>query len=66
MPIEMQDRMFEEFETLLTARSEGAVAAGLYDQGLETLTGEKLIVTAGKALAHHDSGAETSLLRIET
>ena len=66
LPIEMQNKLFEEFEALLTSRIEGAIAAGLFDQGLETLTGEKLIVTARETLAlHGDSGAETSLLTIE-
>ena len=66
LPIDIQNKLFEEFETLLTARIEGAIAAGLYDQGLETLTGEKLIVSARETLAHHgDSGAETCLLTIE-
>ena len=66
LPIDIQNKLFEEFETLLTARIEGAIAAGLYDQGLETLTGEKLIVSARETLAHHgDSGAEMCLLTIE-
>ncbi len=66
LPIDIQNKLFEEFETLLTARIEGAIAAGLYDQGLETLTGEKLIVSARETLAlHGDSGAETCLLAIE-
>ena len=66
LPIDIQNKLFEEFETLLTARIEGAIAVGLYDQGLETLTGEKLIVSARETLAlHGDSGAETCLLTIE-
>jgi predicted RNA methylase len=65
LPIDMQNKLFEEFEALLTSRIEGAIAAGLFDQGLETLTGEKLLVRSCETLAHHDSGAETSLLTIE-
>ena len=66
LPIDIQNKLFEEFEILLTARIEGAIAAGLYDQGLETLTGEKLLVSARETLAHHgESGAETCLLTIE-
>ncbi|MBJ7533245.1 strawberry notch family protein [Rhodomicrobium vannielii ATCC 17100] len=66
LPIALQNRLFEEFEALLDARIEGAIQAGIYDLGLETLTGEKLAVTARLSLARHgEGGAETALLTIE-
>ena len=42
----MQNRLFAAFEQLLEARIEAAVAAGIFDVGVETLTAESFRVAA--------------------
>jgi len=65
LTIELQNTLFAVFEQLLTARIEGAVAAGIYDHGVETVTAESLTVTERTALyVHPASGAETRLITI--
>ena len=65
LTIAMQGVLFTEFETLLDARIEGAIAAGVYDLGLETLRAESFRVTDAKVIyTHPGSGAETQLLSI--
>jgi hypothetical protein len=66
LPIALQNQFFELFEELLAARIEAAIAAGIYDAGLETVTAESLIVT-GRAIlqTHARTGAVTSLLTIK-
>jgi hypothetical protein len=65
LPIALQNQFFELFEDLLKARVEAAIAAGIYDAGLETLIAESLSVTARDVLHTHErSGAVTSLLTI--
>jgi hypothetical protein len=50
---------------LLTARIEGAIAAGIYDNGLETLTAEGFTVTDRQTIyTHPGTSAETRLLTI--
>ena len=44
--IAMQNRLFAAFEQLLEARIEAAVAAGIFDVGVETLTAESFRVAA--------------------
>ena len=61
--IALQNRYFELFEELLNIRVEAAIAAGIYDQGLETIRAESLVITARDMLHKHArTGAETSLL----
>ena len=63
--IALQNRYFELFEELLNIRVEAAIAAGIYDQGLETIRAESLVITARDILHKHArSGAETSLLTV--
>jgi hypothetical protein len=65
LTIAMQGILFTEFETMLDARIEGAIAAGIYDLGLETLCAESFRVTDAKVIyTHPGSGAETHLLTI--
>ena len=65
LTIAMQGVLFTEFETLLDARVEGAIAAGVYDLGLETLRAESFRITDAKVIyTHPGSGAETQLLTI--
>ena len=66
LTIALQDILFTAFEDLLTTRIEGAIASGVYEIGLETLTAESLIVTERKTIyTHPATGAETRLLTIE-
>jgi hypothetical protein len=65
LTINMQGILFTAFEELLEQRIEGAIAAGVYDLGLETLRAESFRVTDRKVIyTHPGSGAETQLLTI--
>jgi predicted RNA methylase len=65
LTIEMQDRLFEVFEGLLRAKIEGAIASGIYDRGLETITAESLVITDRRTLyTHPGSNAETQIFTI--
>jgi hypothetical protein len=65
LTIELQGVLFTAFEQLLTAKIEGAIAAGIYDVGLETLTAEGFAVTDRQTIyTHPGTGAETRLLTI--
>ncbi|WP_413204983.1 strawberry notch-like NTP hydrolase domain-containing protein [Rhodospirillum sp. A1_3_36] len=65
LTIELQGVLFTAFEQLLTSKIEGAIASGVYDVGLETLTAEGFTVTDRQTIYMHPStGAETRLLTI--
>jgi hypothetical protein len=65
LTIHMQGILFTAFEELLAQRIEGAIAAGIYDLGLETLRAESFRVTDARVIyTHPGSGAETQLLTI--
>ena len=65
LTIDMQGVLFSAFEQLLDQRIEGAIAAGVYDVGLETLRAESFRVADARAIyTHPGSGAETQLLTI--
>jgi hypothetical protein len=65
LTIDMQAVLFSAFEELLGQRIEGAIAAGVYDLGLETLRAESFRVTDARMIyTHPGSGAETQLLTI--
>ncbi|EKE67404.1 bifunctional class I SAM-dependent methyltransferase/DEAD/DEAH box helicase [Celeribacter baekdonensis] len=65
LTIDMQAVLFAGFEELLDQRIEGAIAAGVYDLGLETLRAESFRVTDVQVIyTHPGSGAETQLLTI--
>ncbi len=65
LTIDMQAVLFASFEELLDQRIEGAIAAGVYDLGLETLRAESFRVTDARVIyTHPGSGAETQLLTI--
>ncbi|RJL07323.1 methylase [Paracoccus aestuarii] len=65
LTIELQGLLFTAFEQLLTAKIEGAIAAGTYDLGLETLRAESFIVADRKVIyTHPGTSAETRLLTI--
>lgn len=64
--IAMQNVLFEAFEQLLAARIEGAIAAGVYDKGLETITADSMTVTERRLIYTHPvTGAQSHLLTIE-
>jgi hypothetical protein len=57
--------LFTAFEQLLDAKIAGAVASGVYDLGLETLTAASFVVTDRRTFYTHPlSGAETRLLTV--
>jgi hypothetical protein len=63
--IETQNLLFEVFEQLMTAKVEGAIAAGTYDKGLETITAESIIVTDRRTVYTHPvSGAQSHVLTV--
>lgn len=65
LTIELQTILFTAFEQLLDAKVQGAIASGVYDIGLETLTAESFIVTDRQTIyTHPATGAETRLLTI--
>ncbi len=65
LTIDMQAVLFAGFEELLDQRIEGAIVAGVYDLGLETLRAESFRVTDARVIyTHPGSGAETQLLTI--
>ncbi len=65
LTIAMQGILFTAFEDLLAQRIEGAITAGIYDLGLETLRAESFRVTDARVIyTHPGSGAETQLLTI--
>jgi len=64
--ISMQNLLFTLFSELLSARVEAAMAAGIFDLGLETLTAESFSVIDRQTIhVHPGTGAETQLLTIE-
>ena len=66
LTIAMQNLLFDAFEQLLAARIEGAIAAGVYDKGLETLTADRMTVKERKLVYTHPvTGAQSHLLTIE-
>jgi len=63
--IETQNLLFEVFEQLMTAKVEGALAAGTYDKGLETITAESIVVTDRRTVYTHPvSGAQSHVLTV--
>jgi len=65
LPIRLQNQLFDVFEQLITARVEGAIAAGIYDRGLETITAASLSVTERRPVyTHAGTGAQTSIFTI--
>jgi hypothetical protein len=65
LTIDLQNVLFTAFEQLLTARIEGAISAGVYDVGLETLQAESFIVTDRRTIyTHPATSAATRLLTI--
>ncbi len=65
LTIELQGILFTAFEQLLDAKVAGAIASGVYDVGLETLTAESFVVTERTTIyTHPATSAQTRLLAI--
>ena len=65
LTIELQGILFTVFEQLLDAKVSGAIASGVYDVGLETLTAESFVVAERTTIyTHPATGAQTRLLTI--
>ncbi|WP_061929696.1 strawberry notch family protein [Aureimonas sp. AU22] len=65
LTIELQGILFTAFEQLLDAKVAGAIASGVYDVGLETLTAESFVVSERTTIyTHPATGAQTRLLTI--
>jgi len=65
LPIALQNRLFEVFESLMEAAIEGAMQSGTFDVGVETVRAESLLVQEQRVIAtHKGSGATTSLMTI--
>jgi predicted RNA methylase len=63
--IDLQNTLFAAFEQLLEARIEGAIAAGTYDVGVETLIAEGFTVTERRTVCTYAAtGAETRCYRV--
>src|SRR3546814_20486776 len=66
LTIDLQNILFEAFEGLLVNRIKAAVAAGTYENGLETLRAESFAVKAWQTIyTHPGTGAANQLLTIE-
>ncbi|MFZ1103466.1 MAG: strawberry notch C-terminal domain-containing protein, partial [Hyphomicrobiaceae bacterium] len=65
LEIDLQNAIFGEFEELLAAQIDSAVAAGTYEVGLETIRAESLVITGRRTVATHAAtAAETRLYAI--
>jgi predicted RNA methylase len=63
--IDLQNTVFEAFEALLEAKIEGAIASGIYDAGVETITAESLQIVERRTIyTHPGTGAETQVFTI--
>ncbi|CDZ64424.1 Probably methylase/helicase [Neorhizobium galegae bv. orientalis] len=66
LTIAMQNLLFEAFEQLLAARIEGAIAAGIYDKGMETIIADSMTIADRRLIYTHPvTGAQSHLLTIE-
>ncbi|RCJ29566.1 methylase [Nostoc punctiforme NIES-2108] len=64
--IDMQNIIFERFELLLSQQIEAAIAAGVYEMGVETLRAERFIVESQEAVyTHAQTGSVTNYLKVE-
>ena len=65
LTIHMQNLIFEVFENLLRGKIDGAMRAGVYDRGVETIVAESLSIAGRRTLySHPASGAESQIFTI--
>jgi hypothetical protein len=66
LTIDMQNRLFDHFEMLLMTRIEGAIEAGIYDCGVETIRAEGFRIEETQTVyTHPQTKSETHYLQIE-
>ncbi|MEH2151732.1 strawberry notch-like NTP hydrolase domain-containing protein [Nostoc sp.] len=66
LQIDMQNVIFERFELLLSQQIEAAIAAGVYEMGVETLRAERFTVESQEAVyTHPATGSVTNYLKIK-
>jgi hypothetical protein len=64
--IDMQNLIFERFELLLNQQIEAAIAAGIFEMGVETLRAERFTVESCETVySHPATGSVTNYLKIE-
>lgn len=64
--INMQNVIFERFELLLSQQIEAAIAAGVYEMGVETLRAERFNVESQETVyTHADTGSVTNYFKIQ-
>ena len=65
LTIDAQNTLFGAFEDLLRAKIEGAIASGVYDLGVETVTADLLrIIERSTVYTHPATGAETEVFTV--
>jgi hypothetical protein len=65
LTIAMQNTLFDVFEALLRAKIEGAIAAGIYDHGVETIMADSLKLESRRTIyTHAGTGAETEVFTL--
>jgi len=65
LTIDLQNLLFDVFDGLMRARIEAAIAAGTFDEGVETVTAESLRITLRQTIyTHASTGAETRVFTI--
>ncbi len=65
LPIEEQNTLFAELETRIDANIEQAVEAGTFEQGVENILADSLLVASREQLITHErTGAATELVEI--
>lgn len=65
LPIAMQNQLFGVFEDRLEAEIEAAIAAGVYERGVETLTADSLTLRERRTIFTYLAGAETRVCHID-
>ena len=66
LTITMQNLLFEAFDAILRAKIEGAIAAGSYDAGVETIRAAAMTINDRRTVhVHEATGAETRVFTIE-
>ena len=65
LTIAMQNTLFDVFEALLRAKIEGAIAAGVYDHGVETIVAHSLTLSERRTIyTHAATGAQTEVFTL--
>ncbi|WP_242054259.1 strawberry notch C-terminal domain-containing protein [Nostoc parmelioides] len=66
LTIRMQNVIFERFELLLSQQIETAIAAGVFEIGVETLRAERFSIESSQTVyTHPDTGSVTNYLKVE-